>query len=153
MRLRSFVVAGFAAAVALVPAVLGHAAVADGPEARTVPTFSEELGSGVERCPVGQFCWYNAPFYNQGQENWMWRSSNSQPDLGRSPGSSDEAESVVNRTDEQITLYEHWRYGRCVTVPPGGRIDDLDAFSLQNNVTSIHHGNEFSCPSWGYVAS
>jgi hypothetical protein len=143
--------AGFLSAVTSMS--FSGTAESTGSEARTVPTFEEKRGAGTEECPDGQYCWYNNPLFNQGREDWLWRARNSQPDLGRSPGSSDEAESVVNKTKDPITLYEHWRYGRCITVPAGGAIDDLDKYGLRNNVTSIHQGPEFVCPSWGYVAS
>lgn len=119
----------------------------------TVPTFSESWDGGEDACQDGRFCLYNTPSLNGQGANWMWTSPNSQPDLGRAPGASDEAESVANRTDELITLYEHWYYGRCVSLAPGYKISDLDKFGLANNVTSVRVGDEFSCPNSGYVGT
>lgn len=117
-----------------------------------VPEFKQFRGSGVEDCPSDRYCLYNEPEFNDEATNYMWQARTTQPNLGRSPGGGDAAESVVNRTDDPVTVYEHFHTGRCLTVEPHSVVRDLDYFGLRNKVSSVHKGSEYKCPRAGTVA-
>lgn len=120
-----------------------------GAEARKVDPIQQTTGSGWSACPAGSYCLYNWPLYNESAPSKeMWVGKDTQPAL---PVGGDQAESVVNRTDDPVTVYEHFGTGHCLTIQPHSSVRDLDAFMLANSVSSVRRGPEFTCPASGYI--